>query len=126
MADPKTPGTTPGTQTGPGATGTTTTNTTAGTTGNPTQANYNAEAVRVSDTGTTAHTHKDNSAKKGLIVGILTFLGLALIDWLVGPAASDAESLTFGETIIYAIVGLIVGWVVKLIDKSRQKKTHHA
>jgi hypothetical protein len=69
---------------------------------------------------------RSSAAKKGLFVGIATFLALALIDWLAGPSFSAFESLTLGETIAYAIIGLIVGVVVKQIDLRRHRHDHKA
>lgn len=109
----------------PGTQHTTNTTSTAGHTtdaGNPTQANYNAEAVRVSPTGTkTAETHRDSSSTKGLVVGVLTFLLLSLWEWLDGATGAAGDAITFVEMLIYAIVGIVVGVVVKMIDKSRAK-----
>ena len=91
-----------------------------------TQASYHAEAVRVAPTGThTATDHvgdtESSAAKKGLIVGVLTFLALCIGEWLMGPgnaAGSALDSLTFWpEVVIYALVGVIVGWLVKMIAK---------
>ena len=124
MADPTTPNPhDPATGT---TTGTTTTDTTAA--GTTTQAGYHAEAVRVAPTGTThdattAHTgdKESTAAKKGLIVGVLTFLALTIWEWLSGGedvAGSEVDSLTFWpEVVIYAIVGIIVGVIVKMIAK---------
>ena len=127
MADPIN---TPGTTANPNANTTTTAGTTTGTTG--TRAGYDAETVRVEPAGTaTTHTHDDKSSTKGLIVGVLTFLALSLWEWFSGPADAETnagaalDSITFPEIASYAVVGIIVGVIVKAIDKSRQKK-HHA
>ena len=105
--------------------------TTANTTtpaGTATGASYEAEAVKVQ--AAPAAAHDDKSATKGLIVGVLTFLALSLWEWLDGRADADTnagaafDSITFVEMLIYAVVGIIVGVVVKAIDKSRQKKAH--
>ena len=113
MADPTKPNTTTTTD------GTTTT----------TQAGYHAETVRVAPTGTATGTtatattgdRESTAAKKGLIVGVLTFLALCLWEWLSGGddvAGSEVDSLTFWpEVVIYAIVGIVVGVIVKMIAK---------
>jgi hypothetical protein len=78
-------------------------------------------------TGTTTHrtdtavVNKSSAAKKGLWVGILTFVALTLIDWLSGPSLSSLEALTFLDVVVYAVIGVIVGLAVKLIDLQRQK-----
>ena len=118
----------------PDANTTTTAGTTTGTTGTAgTRAGYDAETVRVEPAGTAtaARDHKDSSATKGLIVGVLTFLALSLWEWLDGPsedagtnAGAALDSITLTEMLIYAVVGIIVGVVVKAIDKARHKKAH--
>lgn len=81
-----------------------------------------------STTATGEHT-KRSAAQKGLWVGVLTFLALALIDWLSGPSLSTFEALTFFDTVVYAIVGIVVGVIVKQIDLRRHshdtKAAHH-
>ena len=112
MADPTQPNTTTTTD---GATTTT-------------QAGYHAETVRVAPTGTATGTttattadRESTAAKKGLIVGVLTFLALTIWEWLSGGddvAGSAVDSLTFWpEVVIYAIVGIVVGVIVKMIAK---------
>ena len=106
MADPTQPNTTTTTD---GATTTT-------------QAGYHAETVRVAPTGTaTTGDQESTAAKKGLIVGVLTFLALTIWEWLSGGddvAGSAVDSLTFWpEVVIYAIVGIVVGVIVKMIAK---------
>ena len=64
---------------------------------------------------------RSNSAVKGLAVGIATFLIASLIEW--GGTGSLIDSLTFFEAMIYALVGLIVGYVVAKIDRARNKTT---
>ena len=132
MADPIN---TPGTTANPNANTTTAAGTTGATTGaTGTRAGYDAETVRVEPAGTatTARTHDDKSATKGLIVGVLTFLALSLWEWRDGPAEAETnagaalDSITLTEMLIYAVVGIIVGVVVKAIDKALQKKKHHA
>ena len=112
MADPTTPHNTTPTD------GTTTT----------TQAGYHAESVRVAPndgtattaTGTAAHATTGDTAataaKKGLVVGVLTFLGLWLYEYLTGTNGG-ADSTTVTDIVVYAIVGVIVGLVVKMIAK---------
>jgi hypothetical protein len=77
-------------------------------------------------TTTTADSARRSAAKKGLWIGVLTFVALALLDWIAGPAFSAFESLTFGETFVYAIVGVIVGVIVKQIDLRRHTSDNHA
>ena len=112
MADPNTtPGATPGT-TATGATGDATTTT---------QAGYHAETVRVAPTGTTDTVHTadtdKSAATKGLIVGVLTFLALSLWEWLDGATGAEGDAITFPEMAIYAVVGIVVGVIVKMIAK---------
>ena len=87
-----------------------------------TQSSYHAEAVRVAPAGTTTSTYADgdtdkSAATKGLIVGVLTFLALSLWEWLDGAAGAAGDSITFMEMAIYAVVGIIVGVIVKMIAK---------
>jgi hypothetical protein len=77
-------------------------------------------ATRRNHTGTADATRR-SASQKGLWIGVLTFLALAVIDWLAGPSLSTFESLTFGEVIVYAIVGVIVGVIVKQIDLRRHR-----
>jgi YD repeat-containing protein len=101
-----------------------TTRTTTTRTGTTTQAGYDAEAVRVgAATPMDRRTHKDNSSTKGLVVGVLTFLVLSLWEWLDGATGAAGDAITFPEMLIYAIVGIVVGLIVKAIDKSRANKT---
>ncbi|MBB4658689.1 hypothetical protein [Parvularcula dongshanensis] len=122
MADPNTTGTTTGTTTpgtAPGATPGTTT--TAGTT---TGTGYTADNVRVAPADNAPATRKDSAATKGLIVGILTFIGLWLLELAINSTPlPEYGRVSVADMIVYAIIGIIVGVVVKLIDKSRSTKT---
>ncbi|MCQ8184885.1 hypothetical protein [Parvularcula maris] len=101
----------------------TTTNTTtaAGTTTSARANDYRDTTATRTTTTPTSTVNNASAAKKGLTIGVLTFLALTLFDWLSGPSLSSLEALTFLDVVIYAVVGVIVGLAVKLIDLQRQK-----
>jgi hypothetical protein len=101
----------------------TTTNTTtaAGTSTSAAGNTYRDNTTARTATANHATVNSASAAKKGLVIGVLTFVALTLIDWLSGPSLSSLEALTFLDVIVYAVVGVIVGLAVKLIDLQRQK-----